>query len=283
VYFTTKADREVVKCPSCALWWVPDGLVRDQDGTSIYEQETPIFLQDGNEQYYLDDTNLLSFATKLAWVKRLAQPVGDKAGRRAKLLDVGAGFGHFLSLAMRDYDATGLEVSTTAVAWGRERLQVNNHAASIYDLPSELRGPYDVVTSWDVIEHVPDPLAALRAMRAVMRPGGILFLSTPDAGSAVARAMGPRWHYLDPVQHIVLFGRQNLSRLLEQAGFKPFASRSFGHHYRVGYVLDRLSYLYSRGLVGSLVRATRTVGRVGAKRVIYLSLGDVMGLAARAI
>jgi SAM-dependent methyltransferase len=273
-FWTEKASRAVWRCPSCRLLWVPEGLVVTGDGASIYEGDNPIFLQDGNEQYYLDETNLRSCREKLSFVKKHL-----KSGKT--LLDAGANFGHFLSVAAEPYDARGVEISKAAVDWSRSRFHVDNHAASIYELPKELSGPYEAVTLWDVIEHVPDPRLALDALHGVIEPGGLLFLSTPDAGSRVARAMGAKWHYLDPVQHIVLFNRTNLRRLLSDAGFEVLEMRSFGHFYRVGYVLDRLAYLHKSGLLGAGTSLARMVGAPFSGRAVYINLRDVVGVVAR--
>jgi SAM-dependent methyltransferase len=275
-FWISKASREVWRCQRCKLLWVPDGLVVDASGASIYEGDTPVFLQDGNEQYYLDETNLLSCREKVAFVE-------EHLAHGKRLLDAGANFGHFLSVARGRYDARGVEISKAAVDWSIEHFGVESHAASIYELPPSLAGPYDAVTLWDVIEHVPRPEEALVALRRVLAPGGLLYLSTPDAGSRVARAMGKHWHYLDPVQHIVLFDRENLSRVLRRAGFEVVGVRAFGHHYRVGYVLDRLAYLHSDGALGKATAAARVVGAPLARRSLYVNLRDVMGLVARAV
>ena len=95
------------------------------------------------------------------------------------------------------------------------------------------------------------------------------------------RLLRARWHYLDPVQHIVLFDRENLSGLLRDAGFDVLGARTFGHHYRIGYVLDRLAYLHADGVLGKVTKAARVVGRPAASRAIYLNIGDVMGIVAK--
>jgi 2-polyprenyl-3-methyl-5-hydroxy-6-metoxy-1,4-benzoquinol methylase len=270
----TKAGRDVHRCGACGLIWVPAGLVRTESGASIYEGDDPIFLQEGNDRYYLDETNLSSCRRKLDWMRGLVP-------RGARVLDAGANFGHFLSVAQAEYRAVGVELSATAVAWSREHFSVDNHAASIYALPDALAGPYDAVTSWDVIEHVPDPREALHQLARVLEPGGTLLLSTPDAGSAVARAMGRYWHYLDPVQHIALFDRANLTRLLKDVGFTIIKTTSFGHFYRVGYVLDRLKYLHGEGLLGRMLPALSLPMRPFKDQKVYINLRDVMGIAAR--
>jgi 2-polyprenyl-3-methyl-5-hydroxy-6-metoxy-1,4-benzoquinol methylase len=276
-YWTTKAGRDVHRCPNCACIWVPDGLVRNEAGESIYEEAEPVFLKDGNEQYYLDETNLLSCRTKVRWVEQ-------SLGRGRRLLDVGSNFGHFLSEARRSFDATGIEISKAAVDKSAELFPgIKNYVGSVYEPPPEAAGPWDAVTLWDVIEHVPDPKGALEKIRDLLAPGGRLYLSTPDAGSAVARLMGRHWHYLDPVQHIVLFGRRNLTELLERVGFRVREARSFGHHYRVGYVADRLAYLHRDGPLGRVARPVLGVARAAGDRSVYINLRDVMGLAAERV
>jgi SAM-dependent methyltransferase len=264
-----KAGRHLVRCPSCRLIVVREGLALTRSGVSIYEaDDESVFRADGNEGYYLDhETNLQNSRRKLAWVAH-ELPAG------ARLVDAGSNFGHFLAVARERYAASGFDVSPMAVAAARERFGVESIVASVYALPASL-GSADAVTCWDVIEHLPDPLAALRALRALLRPGGLLFLSTPDAGSPVARVLGRRWHYLDPVQHITVFGRANLGTALARAGFAVVRVGSLGHDYRVRYVFDRLAYLHRRGVLGGAVAAARALARPLGGRSIHLDLGDV--------
>ena len=67
-----------------------------------------------------------------------------------------------------------------------------------------------------------------------------------------ARLLGSRWHYLDPIQHLNLFSRANLVRLLSQHGFRLLGYRYFGRSYRVNYIANRLRYLAFGG-AGSYV------------------------------
>jgi SAM-dependent methyltransferase len=269
-----KHGREVVRCPACRLLTVPAGVARTDDGQSIYETDDNIFLQDGNAAYYLDETNFWSCRLKVDWLRKYLPP-------GARLLDAGANYGHFLKVAAETYDAVGFDLSPQAVRWSREHFQADNHVASIYDPPAGLRGPYGGVTCWDVIEHLEDPLGALDQLHALVEPRGMLFLSTPDAGSAVAQLLGRAWYYIDPVQHLNLFGRANLGRALERCGFEVLGYRSFGRYYRLRYVVDRVGQLYrGRLLRGALAAATWPFGWA-LDRAVYIKLGDVLGVAAR--
>jgi SAM-dependent methyltransferase len=272
-----KQGRRLARCPECGLVSVPDGLVADKNGVSIYESDDNIFLKDGNEAYYLDETNLRSCRVKLDWIRRYL-PEGSG------LLDVGANYGHFLAVAREFYPAVaGFDLSPQAVRWSRELFGVRNFTASIYDPPQELLGPHEGVTCWDVIEHLPDPLGALASLHRLVAPGGYLFLSTPDAGSVVARLLGRHWHYLDPEQHLYLFSRANLQTALERSGFQVLSFKSFGRYYRLRYVIDRLAHLHGNALFRrSLELAMRAIRPV-PKYSVYLHLGDVMGVVARGL
>ena len=149
--------------------------------------------------------------------------------RSGALLDAGCGVGNFL-LAARDagWRVAGVEVSAKAVAIAR-RLGLDVEIAALEDS----RWPpaaFDAVTLWDLIEHVEDPVAALRAVHDKLRPAGTVFLETPNeefwARSVLRRAFAASGGRLDLLSyfyypdHRFYFTRATLIRLLETAGFR---------------------------------------------------------------
>jgi 2-polyprenyl-3-methyl-5-hydroxy-6-metoxy-1,4-benzoquinol methylase len=260
------------RCPQCGLITVPAAAGEDVSG--VYVGEHSVFFRDGNENYYLDDTNELNAGEKLAWVSEYLAP-------GASLCDVGAGFGYFVAAAQARFLASGLDISPEAVRWSQTTLGVSNRVGTIYDLSGGHEPPLDAVTAWDIIEHLADPLSALASIHRALARGGMLFLSTPDAGSLVARLMGRRWHYLDPVQHRTLFSRANLARALASSGFDVVAVRTFGRLYRLQYVFDRLTYLHAGGPIGTSVSAGRRLLGRQLRRVVRINLRDVVAIAAR--
>lgn len=272
--WVVKQGRQVQRCENCGLVWVPAGVATGLSGVSIYEEETPIFMRDGNAEYYMDDRHIENFVDKLKWVE-------SYLSSGSRLLDAGANYGHFLKVAGERYDAVGFDISPAAVRWSVEHFGVRNQVASIYEIPPTIGRQFDAVVSFDVIEHIPDARAALRALANLLRDGGLLFLSTPDAGSMTARLMGKHWHYLDPVQHIALFNRRNLGTLLQETGFEPVAFRSMGHNYKLSYVMDRLCYLHGAGVLGPALRAARWLLKPVANLSLKINLGDVVGVVAQ--
>ncbi|MAG32385.1 MAG: hypothetical protein CL908_16000 [Deltaproteobacteria bacterium] len=134
------------------------------------------------------------------------------------LLDVGCAGGEFLIEAFPYFDVRGVEVTEESAARARKRGLSISVAADLSELVAEGRR-FDVITLWDVIEHLPDPLGVLRQARALLRPGGALYMTTGDAASFVARISGKRWHLLTPPLHLFFFTPSSIGWMLERAGF----------------------------------------------------------------
>jgi SAM-dependent methyltransferase len=137
------------------------------------------------------------------------------------LLDVGCATGDFLARMRRHgaWELTGLEQDQHAASMARQEYGLEVYTGPL-DEVELAQGGFDVVTMWDVIEHVPRPGASLRRIGEWLRPGGWLIMRTPDADSPYARAFGRYWAGLDAPRHLVVFGRSTLTRLLTENGFQ---------------------------------------------------------------
>lgn len=276
-YWFSKQNRDHYRCANCKIIWIPAGLVLNQNGTTIYEEtDNSVFLQDGNENYYLDETNFNSCDKKIQWMKKFLLP-------KAKVCDIGANFGHFLKTAQNEFDIVGIEPSFTAVNWSKQNLTVNNHVGSVYAIPSDLQSTYDAVTFWDVIEHIPDSYTALKNIYNILKPGGYFFLSTPDTASLMSKVLGKKWYYYDPIQHIILFNRNNLTQLLEKIGFTIEGITYFGHYYRIQYIFDRLSFLNQESFFSPFINFSKLLMKPFARQKVYLNFHDVIGIVAKKI
>lgn len=146
-------------------------------------------------------------------------------GRR--LLDVGFGNGGFLKLAGEmGWDADGIDFDAEAVEVARAA-GLHVRWATVDELLS-LDEHYDVITISHVIEHVYEPVALLGSLYRLLKPGGCLWLETPNVESAGARRFGSGWRDLDPPRHLVLFNPRSLKVCLENAGFHKISQRWHG-------------------------------------------------------
>jgi SAM-dependent methyltransferase len=261
-----------MRCPSCGFAWVPDGVMRTGSGVSIYEDATRALFEDFAD-YYRDASANEAARTKLDWVTRFAS-----GGR---LLDVGANYGHFVRSATGRFDAIGIDPSPQAVAWARAHIPAPIQQASIEDDREEFAGRFNAITMFDVIEHLENPRAALQQCRRYLAADGHLFITTPDAGSVVARLLGRSWYHYDLEQHISLFSVSNLQLLLEQCGFTVMERRTFGRRYRFSYIDRRLRDLARES---ALFRAAHLMAfplRLFPEWHILLHPHDVTGLVVR--
>jgi SAM-dependent methyltransferase len=133
-----------------------------------------------------------------------------------RLVDVGSGTG---SLVLRAHQAgwraEGLEPDEAAVEAARSR-GAPTMQGTVESLAHEA---YDVVTMNHVIEHVHDPVDVLRACCRALRPGGSLWLATPNIGSVGRRLLGTAWYGLDAPRHLTVFSADGLATALDAAGF----------------------------------------------------------------
>jgi SAM-dependent methyltransferase len=196
---------------------------------------------------------------------------------RSAICDLGCWVGFLLSEAEgRGWRAQGVEPSRFASAYARDRLGLDVDTAGLFDaeLPA---GEFGAVAMADVIEHLPDPGAALARIHGLLRPGGVVYLALPDAGSRVARVLGRRWWSVLPT-HLQYFSRASMQTLLERRGFALEWLGTAPKAFTVRYYLGRLGG-YSRPLArGSIALAQ---GARLADRLVWPDLHDRMALVAR--
>jgi 2-polyprenyl-3-methyl-5-hydroxy-6-metoxy-1,4-benzoquinol methylase len=144
------------------------------------------------------------------------------------LLDVGAAGGAFvLEAGMSGFRARGIEPSPAFAAHARESLGVDVTDGRLEDAQLE-PGSLDVITLWHVLEHVPDPVAALAICAHALRPGGLLVLEVPNLDSAMYSIMGTAWTHLDPQAHVSQFTPATLSDALTRSGLRVVATETVG-------------------------------------------------------
>ena len=134
----------------------------------------------------------------------------------AKLLDVGCGHGFFLQLAKTSgFAVKGVDISRDCVSYAQQIYGLDVFCGQIQeaDIPS---ASFDVVTCYEVLEHVLSPKGLLTEIRRVLCLGGLLCIAVPNVESYAARHNPNWWHEY----HLFHFSRQTLPRYLEETGFE---------------------------------------------------------------
>ena len=201
------------RCPACrhmqlAVSMKPDQIAR------LYTDYYP------RSQLSLDDWYPPADLSKLRiWWSGALSSAFRWVPRNVRVLDIGCGFGESLGYhRARGCDAHGVEADANILRVGeRYGLQVMHGLFDPKDYPA---CSFDVVTLDQVIEHVADPLLVLRGINQVLKPGGLLIISTPNAGGWGARVFGRRWIHWHVPYHLQFFSRASMERAAAIAGFE---------------------------------------------------------------
>jgi 2-polyprenyl-3-methyl-5-hydroxy-6-metoxy-1,4-benzoquinol methylase len=265
----------VLRCRRCGLGLVsPRRSESDLAGLyiddSYWRSESPKTV--GYHDYRADEPLYLStFGKRLGFALR-AGPSGGRA------LDVGCAAGFCMqALRLRGFDVYGVEVSATIAAHAIDHFGFDTvHVGELQSAPWEEQS-FDLITMWDVVEHVVDPHALLLSARRLLKPGGLLVLETQDIESRFARALGPRWHHYKHAEHIYHFTPGSVRRLLTGAGFEveDLTHRFGGKYVSFHFIAERAGRLHPM-----LSRLMAPLGRLENAR-LYLNFMDEMVVLAR--
>lgn len=219
----------VVRCLGCGLVSLavsPDRrAIEDMYGQEYFSERKEYFFDESAQEETKDliEASHRNFSEGLSLISQYAP------GRR--LLDFGCAVGKFLSLAKAGgWHVTGVDISDFAVSHCRRALGLDAYCGPLNEIafPSE---EFDVVTMWDVIEHLADPVAELREVNRILRPGGVVLIDTPNEDSllrSLARIIysstGGFAKY--PIKklyhrfHLYYFNRTTLRKSFEKSGFE---------------------------------------------------------------
>jgi SAM-dependent methyltransferase len=258
-----------------AYGFAPADLVRCETCGHIQVAEFPPEAELEGAYAEVDEGAYLSEAAgQRATAARALERIESHLPGPGAICDLGCWVGFLLAEAeRRGWTAEGIEPSRFAAQYAREELGLNVRTATI----EEASGTFDCVVMGDVIEHLPDPGAGLDRVAGLLRPGGVLYLALPDAGSRVARVMGARWWSVLPT-HVQYFTRRSLARLLDRHGYAVEWMSTAPKAFTVRYYLERLEG-YSPAFARFAVRVANAL-RV-ADRLVWPDFRDRMAVVAR--
>jgi len=173
-------------------------------------------------------SNYRSYEDKLAVIRKKYFPKFSRIGLRknSRILDIGCAFGYFLKCCDEmGYETYGVDISDYAITRARKETMASLH---VFDankgLPFFQDNWFDLVTMFDVIEHLRTPDAVLNEAHRVLKASGALVVTTPNL-DAVERlfkkimGMENTWHGFKDETHLRVFSAQSLKLLVEQKGF----------------------------------------------------------------
>ena len=144
------------------------------------------------------------------------------------LLDVGTGYGFFLDAVRRNYRmrVTGVELSTVEANFGKANLALDIRNTALTEARL-VPASYDVVTAFEVIEHIENPSAFVTELLMYVKPGGLLLIATDNFESAVVRFLGRNFPKWIPHTHVSHFSPETLTRVMKEKGLHILKEMSF--------------------------------------------------------
>jgi SAM-dependent methyltransferase len=208
---------QLATCSQCGLIYLPSRPSAD---------DLADYYPDDYEAYYLldDKSNAHDWHLRRALNLQL-KFVEDLTPAKGKLLDVGCATGNFLYIAQENgWQVLGIEPVQKAAQIARDFYNLEVITGTL--ISSELNpSTFDVITMWDVLEHLPIPKRAFQKSWELLKPGGIIVFSIPNLASFDRFLFGKYWIGWDVPRHFNLFTDQTILQLIEDSGFELLAKK----------------------------------------------------------
>ena len=252
----------IVSCRHCSLAYVNP----QENVERIYEKYARM-----QDEVYLSEENGRRQGARVI-LKKIS-----RYRRNGKLLEIGCATGFLLDEARKlGWEVYGLELSGWAARYAREKLNLKVDEKNLGEIDFAANY-FDAVILSDVIEHLSDPQKALRQIRRVLKPTGILYISTPDIDSFLSKILRAKWWGIQQA-HLYYFSQKTLSRLLDSTGFKVIARGSYVRIFSISYWARRLGgYNKSLGKIFKFVSGVMFL----QNKLLKISFHDQIELFAR--
>ncbi len=215
----------IVECTNCGLFYLnpkPDSTEIDRYYPEDYISY-PKAIEDESSKFRKLDR-------RYGLYKRCNEVI-KRTGKAGRILDVGCATGIFLyGMKQRGWETFGVEPSHHAAEFARKRFNLEVVEGYLEEANFE-SSYFDVVTLWDVLEHVPSPRETLKEISRILKPGGWLVLSLPNPDSWERSWFGKYWAGWDVPRHFHIFNQDTLTHYLQTADLKLVEISSFtGRH-----------------------------------------------------
>ncbi|MBF0630220.1 MAG: class I SAM-dependent methyltransferase [Magnetococcales bacterium] len=257
---------QLVRCKGCGLVYLNPRIKQDIILEGYRNAEDPLFIAQ-------NEARILTFRQCLEGIMRRH---GVSPGTHPRVLDIGCAGGAFPKAASDlGFEVVGIEPSAWMATRARARYDLDIRAGTLEEV--DFKGErFDIITLWDVIEHMADPATALQRIRSLLHPHGLLIVNYPDHESLARKGLRSRWPFFLSV-HLYYFSPATITRLLNHHGFQVRETRPHWQKLPLGYVLKRASaHLPFLGMFAAMLEHRK----MGMRAVSY-NMGQTLVVASR--
>lgn len=200
-----KEDFSVIECNKCSFTFVP-----------------PYFRKQISYGNYKDDSVANAVRNGNNWVKierhKLRYDLIKKYKSNGSLFDLGAGWGHFMLTGQQlGYDVYGIEISEQPYLYSKNDLKLPVDHIDFFDMKEDKK--FDIVTMWDVLEHIDKADDVIEKCARITSKNGIIVIQVPQIDSYFAKKHRDNWKMMS-LDHVNYFGKKTITQLLETHGYK---------------------------------------------------------------
>lgn len=254
-------NSELSQCKTC-------GFVQVNNEPSVEELNKIYGFTYFNHSKY-QDTNALLLENQ----RRLSL-VDKYVAKNAKLIDMGCAGGEFLNIAKNVFDVSGMDFSPQAIDKAKKKNPDLTSKLFVGDSKNfKTEFEFDIITYWDVIEHVWSPLEVINNSKNLLKKDGYMFLSTPNIGARFAKFSGKYWPFMTPPEHLSFLTKKSFKKLAEKTGFEIVNWETKGKRANVVFLFYKIGRIFPK-LVGP--KLINFLSKTFLKKIsIYVPTGDV--------
>lgn len=211
-------EYNLVKCDHCKMiriWPLPTEEFVHSYYSSSYQGQVKENITKWKDVFTANKSTIEDSYKKIEYFENIASPT------RGKLLDVGCGYGFFVYAAKKSgYEAIGIDIDREAIQFAKDYLGIEVKETSIESLNTTFM-KYDVISAWNVVEHVINLTSFMKQINELLNKGGIFTGTLPNIDGIGSKLFGKKWHLMVPPEHINYFNKRSLENLFIKNGFEP--------------------------------------------------------------
>lgn len=202
---------QVYECGSCGFYFIPPFFRKQVQYTQYKDESVSKAVRAGNNWVKIQRHKL-----RMKFIKKFIP--------KGKLFDLGAGWGHFMLAAKEmGYEVSGIEISEQPYLYCVQDLKLPVEHLDFFKLPVDRT--YDIITMWDVLEHIDEAGTFLAKCNQHTVSGGYLFLQVPQIDSYIAKREGGNWKMMG-LDHVNYFSKKTITRILSNHGYEVLSIKS---------------------------------------------------------
>ncbi len=273
--FLFKNSYWIYRCPTCSF-----------AQTDLAKNYTTFVKDHYSKGYFLGDPTRSAYANyerdKPVIVRNMKKFLThiQQHKQKGKLLDVGCAYGYFVELARaQGFDAYGFDPSTYAASQAKKLNGPNRIKVGTITEVEYPNKQFDVITLFDVFEHLQDPIGDIARLKRWLKDDGIIVIATGNTQSAAAKIFGRRWTFYIPPQHLSFFTKDNMKTFLSAQSLRSVEWFGIGKWLSLGYILH-LGKTTGESIVAAI--AHRLLGQTIVSRLpLYIPMMDNMVVVAQ--